>query len=182
MKRQTVRLADHQPDWANLAGMACFQVRKAGGGLIADVQHIGSTAVPGLVAKPILDLAAAVATLNLIPVMIGRLTQIGYIYRGDGAGDGGHLFVWESEPNVRTIHLHVVALGDVQWRNYLRYRDLLRKDANLRKRYEALKNELWIRFPNDRKAYTSSKNDFIRAALNKEADTIFGQQLDRKST
>ncbi len=115
LKRHTVRVVDHHPDWADMAAKACFQVRDAGGELIEDVQHIGSTAVPALPAKPILDLAVAVATLDVIPELIGKLTEIGYIYRGDGADDGGHLLVWESEPNIRTIHLHVVALDNAQW-------------------------------------------------------------------
>ncbi|MBM9616286.1 GrpB family protein [Desulfobulbus rhabdoformis] len=114
LKRHTVQLVAHHPDWADMAAKVCFQIRDAGGELIADVQHIGSTAVPELPAKPILDLAVGVATLDIIPELIGRFTKIGYLYRGDGADDGGHLFVWESEPNIRTIHLHVVALDDEQ--------------------------------------------------------------------
>ncbi|MGD9819060.1 MAG: GrpB family protein [Desulfomonilaceae bacterium] len=172
LKRHTVRLVGHHPDWADMAANACLLVRDAGGELIADVQHIGSTAVPGLSAKPILDLAVSVSSLDVIPALIGKLTKIGYFYRGDGAGNGGHLFVWESEPNVRTIHLHVVALDDVQWQNYLQYRNLLCKDPNLRKRYEELKNELQVRFPDDRKTYSNFKNDFIREVLSKQDVTI----------
>ena len=107
--------------------------------------------------------------------MVENLTAIGYIYRGDGADSGGHLFVWESEPDVRTIHLHVVASDDAQWRNYLRFRDLLRQDPALRKRYGELKQALRSEFPDDRKSYTDSKHDFIRSILNTEAQPEVGQ-------
>ena len=169
LRRHTVRLVDHNPDWADLAARACRQVREAGGALVADVQHVGSTAVPKLCAKPILDLAAAVTALHVLPELVEKLTAIGYIYRGDGADAGGHLFVWESEPDVRTIHLHVVALDDPRWRNYIRFRDLLRQSPSLRTRYAKLKEELRTRFPDDRKSYTDSKHDFIRGVLNAEA-------------
>lgn len=174
LKRHTVRVVDHHPNWADLAAEACRQVREAGGDLIADVQHVGSTAVADLPAKPILDLAAAVITLDVIPELIERFTKLGYIYRGDGADAGGHLFVWESEPDVRTIHLHIVALDDVQWRNYLRFRDLLRQDSDLRKRYAGLKEKLRGNFREDRKSYTNAKHDFIRGVLNAKAQQQAG--------
>ncbi|CCK80781.1 conserved uncharacterized protein, UPF0157 [Desulfobacula toluolica Tol2] len=171
--RNTVRVVDHNSGWADLAAQACRRVLEVGADLIADVQHVGSTAVPGLPAKPILDIAAAVAALDVMPELIERLTALGYIYRGDGQNAGGHLFVWESEPDVRTIHLHVVTLADVQWSHYLCFRDLLRQDAGVRKRYAALKQELRHRFSDDRKLYTESKHDFVRGVLNAQAQHIF---------
>jgi GrpB-like predicted nucleotidyltransferase (UPF0157 family) len=165
LKRHTVRVFQHNPAWIDLATAACCQARDAGGDLIADVQHVGSTSVPGLPAKPILDLAAAVTSLGVIPELIEKLTMLGYGYRGDGENSGGHLFVWESEPDVRTIHLHVVALDDPQWINDLRFRDILLGDADLRKRYADLKLGLMGRYPDDRKRYTDSKHDFIRDIL-----------------
>ncbi|MBD3316784.1 MAG: hypothetical protein GF344_13435 [Chitinivibrionales bacterium] len=76
LKRHIVRVVDHHSGWAELAAQAWRQVREAGGGFIVDVQHVGSTAVPGLVAKPILDLAAAVNTLDVMPKLIDTLTAI----------------------------------------------------------------------------------------------------------
>lgn len=169
LKRKTVRVVDHDPGWAALAAEACTAVRQAAGDLILDIQHVGSTAVPGLPAKPILDLAAAVAGMEVMPQLIRALTTAGAIYRGDGADQGGHLFVWESEPEVRTIHLHVVAADDAQWTRYLRFRDALRQDPVLRRRYAELKRKLGERFPEDRMSYTASKDEFIRSVLDGEA-------------
>ncbi|MBN1670424.1 MAG: GrpB family protein [Kiritimatiellae bacterium] len=174
MKRHTVRVVDHHPGWAELAAEACRRVRKAGGNLIADVQHVGSTAVPDLPAKPILDLAASVHSLDAIPELVERLTALGYIYRGCSGNSGGHLFVWEPEPDIRTIHLHIVASDDVQWTNYLRFRELLRQDPVVRARYATLKEQLRRRFADDRKSYTMSKHDFIRSVLKTEAQPEVG--------
>ncbi len=165
LRRHTVQVVDHDPAWADLAADACRQVREAGGDLIVDIQHVGSTAVPDLPAKPILDLVAAVTTLDVIPQLIERLAASGYIYRGDGADQGGYLFVFESEPDVRTIHLHIVRRDDAQWTNYIRFRDLLRQNPDLRAEYAKLKRDLRARFPDDRESYTDAKRDFIREVL-----------------
>jgi GrpB-like predicted nucleotidyltransferase (UPF0157 family) len=118
-----------------------------------------------LPAKPILDLAAAVGTWEVIPELVQRLIGIGYIYRGDSGDEGGHLFVMESSPDVRTIHVHVVEHHGPQWRNYLLFRDLLRQNPAIRKQYAELKQDLGNRFRDDRGAYTAATHDFIRRIL-----------------
>ncbi|MEI8063824.1 MAG: GNAT family N-acetyltransferase [Verrucomicrobiota bacterium] len=165
LKRQTVQVVAHDPSWATLAAAACHEMQRAGGDLLADVQHVGSTAVPGLPAKPILDLTAGVRTLEAIPEIIRRLTAIGYLYRGDEGDAGGHLFLRESAPDIRTIHLHVVEYNGNQWKNDLLFRNLLRQDAQLRQQYAKLKQRLAGEFGNNRKAYTAAKKEFIHEVL-----------------
>ncbi|WP_321478178.1 GrpB family protein [uncultured Paludibaculum sp.] len=170
LKRHTLKVADHDPHWAALGAEACGAVRRACGELLADVQHVGSTAVPGLPAKPILDIAAAVATYDLMPDLIRRLADAGFRYRGDHGDTGGHLWVVDSPPDIRTIHLHVVEYGGSQWRDYVRFRDLLRNEPSIRNRYAALKRELARVCLDDRELYTASKADFIRDVLGNEVD------------
>ena len=165
LQRHTVKVFDYDPGWARLGFEACHLVKDAGGALIADVQHIGSTAVPNLPAKPVLDLAAALSKPDALPRLSQRLATIGYIYQGDGGDAGGHLFILESEPDIRIIHLHVVPLDSAQWTNYIRFREILRQDFNVRMRYAKLKLALSTQFPNDREAYTNAKHDFIREIL-----------------
>lgn len=140
-------------------------MRSACGQLVIDTQHVGSTAVPDLPAKPILDIAAGVTMLDSMPELVERLTRIDYIYRGDHGDDGGHIFVAESSPDVRTIHMHVVEYGCKQWRDYLLFRDLLRENTALRQEYARLKKELARVHGNDRESYTTSKETFIRGIL-----------------
>jgi GrpB-like predicted nucleotidyltransferase (UPF0157 family) len=169
LKRHTVELVDHNAAWPTLAAEICQAVFTACGDLVIDVQHVGSTAVPGLPAKPILDIAAGVGGLGVIPELVEKLARIGYIYRGDGGENAGHLFVKESAPDVRTVHLHVVVYGDLPWQDYLRFRELLRHDGQVRRQYTELKKQLGARFAGDRKAYTAGKEDFIRALLSQRS-------------
>ena len=83
LKRYAVEIVDHDPSWTVLAVDACQLVRNGCGELLVDVQHVGSTAVPDLPAKPILDIAAAVMTLDSVHELVRRLTRTGYLYKGD---------------------------------------------------------------------------------------------------
>ena len=165
LKRYTVQVVDHDPNWATLAAAVCHEVQRAGGDLLVDVQHVGSTAVSGLPAKPILDVAAGARTLATIPEIVQRLTEIGYLYRRDEGPHGGHLFLRESAPDIRTIHLHVVEHAATEWQNYLLFRERLRQEVHLRQQYAELKLRLAREFGNDRQTYTASKQDFILGVL-----------------
>jgi GrpB-like predicted nucleotidyltransferase (UPF0157 family) len=165
LKRHTVQVVEHDPAWAMLFESEAQAIRQHGGSLVLDVQHVGSTAVSGLPAKPILDIAVAVRASDAIPELVKRLVAVGYLDRGDGGRDGGYLLVRDSEPEVRIVHLHIVEQSDAQWRHYVAFRDILRQDDKIRKEYGALKKQLAAIYPNDRKHYTDSKNEFIQRVL-----------------
>jgi len=165
LKRHTVKVVEYRPEWVALFHAEEVGLREALDDLVEDIQHVGSTAVPQLPSKPIIDVAIAVRSRGVIPELVARLVVRGYIDRGESAGSGGHLLVKESEPSVRTFHLHIVESADSQWRNYLAFRDTLRQDDDLRARYAALKGELAARFAGDRKSYTNAKHDFISEVL-----------------
>mgnify|MGYP006295032635 CR=1 FL=1 len=163
--RGTVTLAEHRPCWKVLYEETADALRSAIGDLVEDIQHVGSTAVPGLPAKPILDIALAVGPDPDIAEMARRLTELGYIYRGDAGDAGGHLFVAERAPEVRTVHIHVVPEGGRQWRNYLQLRDVLRQSPEIRAQYAEFKRHLAAKHPEDRGAYTAGKMRFIDPLL-----------------
>ncbi|MBN1434310.1 GrpB family protein [Candidatus Fermentibacterales bacterium] len=165
LDRRRVELAEHRPEWRALAEHLCGEVMRATGGLIVEVEHVGSTAVEGLVAKPILDIAAGVRDRASATQLEPLLAPLGFAYRGDWGDAGGHLFVRESGPGVRTVHLHVVEHLGSQWEDYLLFRDTLRRDERVRDSYDFLKRSLMQAYPLDREAYTSSKGDFIRSVL-----------------
>jgi GrpB-like predicted nucleotidyltransferase (UPF0157 family) len=165
LKRGTVALLPYDPSWAVGASSEVDAIRRALGAIAEDVQHVGSTAVPGLESKPILDIAAAVrAPLEQQDIVV-RLADAGYVFRGDKGTEGGLLFVRTDTNDVRTVHVHVVAADSVEWRNYLRFRDVLQRDPQRRHEYERLKRELADRYPNDRPAYTAGKRLFIQRVL-----------------
>lgn len=165
LKRGTVKIVPYQVEWEGLFEQERQLLARCIGNLVVDIQHVGSTAVPGLEAKPIIDIAIAVADPEMISRCTRPLAAIGYIDRGDSGKNGGYLFVKESAPGVRTYHLHLVTVEDSQWRTYLRFRDLLRGDETIRARYANLKARLKRLYPDDRGRYTSGKHDFIRSVL-----------------
>lgn len=165
LRRGVVRMADHDPQWAELFAAEAEVIRRAAGPLALEVEHVGSTAVPGLVAKPILDLAVAVRAAADVTEVARRLIGTGYLDRGDQGREGGYLLVRDAEPDLRTVHLHIVTSDDAQWAGYLSFRDALRRDAALRNEYAALKAALAARYPEDREQYTNGKHAFIRRVI-----------------
>jgi GrpB-like predicted nucleotidyltransferase (UPF0157 family) len=165
LEKGVVRLIPHHLSWHDVFEQERRVLQEHIGGQVLDIQHVGSTAVPGLGAKPIIDIAVAVASPAVIPACRQQLSHLGYSDRGDAGTEGGCLFVKVRSPEVRTHHLHIVTVDDPQWCNYLRFRDILTTDDTLRTRYGDLKKTLQVKFARDRKAYTDGKNDFIRGVL-----------------
>ena len=166
LERHKVLLVDHQPQWTELFESESDFLHNIIGDLVIDIQHVGSTAVPDLPAKPILDIAVAVRARD-IPAIVTRLVLRNYVDQGDQGRAGGHLVVKEIQRDVRTAHLHIVDITDEQWCSYLNFRDRLRGNATLRKRYAALKRNLAKNYAANRELYTSGKNEFIQKALGK---------------
>jgi GrpB-like predicted nucleotidyltransferase (UPF0157 family) len=158
--------------WCDVAAQLAVDAAAALGGLAIAVEHVGSTTVPGLLAKPVLDLAAGVDDDADIEMIVQELASCGWLYRGDGRDRGGHVFVLETRPWHRVAHLHVVRHDGEQWRRYLALRELLRADASARIRYEATKVELARRFQGDNAAgaYTDGKGQVIGELLDFSTD------------
>ena len=165
LQRGVVKIVRHRKEWAVLYSIEAEKLKNCIRGIAVDIQQVGSTAVPGLISKPIIDIAIAVNSREAISTVVKRLTDIGYIDGGDQGASGGYLLVKESEPDVRIFHIHIVEINDIQWRNYINFRDCLRRDANTRKEYAQLKRTLAAKFPTDRELYTSGKEQFIRKVL-----------------
>ena len=165
LRQGTVLVIEHQRGWAELYESQRRLLHERIGHLVLDIQHVGSTAIPGLSAKPIIDIAAALPPAADVAAIRASLCELGYIDRGDAGGDGGHLFVRDRTPGVRTHHLHLVGADDPQWRNYVRFRDRLRSDPRACAEYGSLKASLSRQFANDRRAYTAAKVEFIRSIL-----------------
>jgi GrpB-like predicted nucleotidyltransferase (UPF0157 family)/GNAT superfamily N-acetyltransferase len=159
-----IHLAPHNPDWPRLfeqerAALEVAIGRWAPGG----IHHVGSTAVPGLDAKPIIDILVGVEDLETSRACFAPLADLGYLhapYRSDEM----HWFC-KPHPSRRTHHLHLVPSGSRRFGDELTFRDRLRADPELAADYVALKHRLAARFANDREAYTEAKAEFIHNAL-----------------
>lgn len=134
------------------------------GAWVSEIEHVGSTAVPGLAAKPILDLALAFDSAQNLTQARRLLRAEGYMDRGDQGEEGGVVFV-KGPSSARTHHLHLVQADSNQWLRYLTFRDTLRMDHVRRDEYAALKKHLASRHPRDRPAYQLAKSSFIKETL-----------------
>ena len=165
LKYGTVRVVPYQPELAQAFLDERARLADALSELRCEIEHIGSTAVPGLSAKPILDIAVGLAAGAEPETAISAICGLGYEYRGDAGGDGGQVLVRESEPLVRTHHVHVVDRNGLQWQSYLLLRELLRHDARAREVYSLEKAMLAERHPRDRQAYTAAKDEVVANLL-----------------
>jgi GrpB-like predicted nucleotidyltransferase (UPF0157 family) len=142
--------------------------------LVDGVEHVGSTAVPGLAAKPIIDLMASVRDLDEVVDQAGeRLTADGWCFvppELDSGGSWRRFFVKPDQSGQhRYAHLHVIAAGHPRWAEQLAFRDALRRDDELAGRYADLKRRLAAEHAEDREAYTDAKGEFVRDALGRGA-------------
>jgi GrpB-like predicted nucleotidyltransferase (UPF0157 family) len=133
-------LRDHDPNWPRLADVARRELIDRLSGVFIEIEHIGSTAVPGLAGKPIIDLMACVDSLDAVLRAEAGLNDLGY--RRADTGMPNRLFYARDDGDVRTHHLHVVTSDTWAGRNERLLRDLLRDSAPDRERYARLKRDL----------------------------------------
>jgi len=166
LKRGMVVLRTHNPQWEELFKQEKELISSAIADFLIDIQHIGSTAIPNIVAKPIIDIAVAIDSLDNIEKIIPSLENISFIYRGEQGIPDRHLFVKGGE-NVRTHHLHVMQKGHYEWDKHILFRDYLKKHPNDAKQYSELKQKLFLKYGNDREKYTEGKSEVIQNIIEK---------------
>lgn len=155
-----VLLSAHDPRWDELYRIEERRVREAIGHLVVDIQHFGSTSIPGIRAKPIIDMLVGLRRFEDGAALVAPLTALGYDYVGTEMVPNDHLFGLGAD---RTHLLHGVLMDGYHWRRNLRFRDRLRAEPDLVRAYEDLKVELAIRHADDRPGYTAAKKTFIDA-------------------
>jgi NAD-dependent deacetylase len=151
-------MADPDPGWAEQGAREAVEVQKALGARV--VEHVGSTAVPGLAAKPVLDLLAGLESLDLTSEHIRAMEALGYEALGEYGLPGRLFFRKGSEP--RTHHVHAVELRGEHWRRHLAVRDYLRAHPDEAAAYEAEKRRI-AAAASDRDEYALGKAGFVEA-------------------
>ncbi|HET7728499.1 MAG TPA: GrpB family protein [Usitatibacter sp.] len=160
---EPVVLSPYSPLWPAVFDFEKQRLLEIMGADDAVVEHVGSTAVPGMGAKPIIDVMVGVADLAMIERRIPALVEDGYRYvpEFERAIPERRYFV-KARGQPGHFHLHGVVFAGPFWKRLLAFRDALRADAALAAEYWKLKQRLAARFPNDREAYTEGKTTFIR--------------------
>lgn len=162
-----VRLVDADAGWSAQFDAVARALCEAFAGTACWIEHIGSTAVPGLCAKPVLDVLLGVMQLADVDPHRAALAVLGYRYRPEHEAQlpERRYFTRDAGPAQLRVHLHAVARGSALWRDPLAFRDALRADTALAASYAALKRELAARHASDKAAYTEAKGSFVHAVL-----------------
>jgi GrpB-like predicted nucleotidyltransferase (UPF0157 family) len=163
MTGPAVVVVDYDPAWPDVFAALRARIWPAVADLAAAIEHVGSTSVPGLAAKPIIDFDVVVPAAERVPEVIERLAGLGYRHRGDLGVPGREAFY---RPPATVAHqVYVCVAGIVSLRNHLAVRDYLRAYPHVASEYGALKKELARRFPDDIDSYIDGKSELLGRIL-----------------
>ncbi len=164
----SIAIVDYDPNWPALFEAERGRILSATGHLVVVIEHVGSTAVPGLAAKPVIDIMAAVRHLDDARKCIEPLHAVGYEYVPEYEAELPERRYFHKGPSGdRTHHLHMVELTSDFWKRHLLFRDYLRAHPGTARQYQELKRRLAAQFGADRSGYTEAKGPFIRAVEEK---------------
>ena len=169
----SVSLVDHDPRWAGAAA-AHAQTLQVLGDLILSIHHIGSTSVPGLVAKPIIDLLPVVSSLAALDKQLWKVEALGYRLYGEYGLPGRRFCVLPGD-NTRLVHLHFFEQGSDQIFHNLAFRDYIRSHPDAAAAYVAEKHRARALHPDNSHGYTREKGAFVQA-MSKLAHRWFADQ------
>jgi GrpB-like predicted nucleotidyltransferase (UPF0157 family) len=166
----TVIRTPYSPDWPTQFRAIREELLSVFTSMVVTIEHIGSTSVPGLAAKPVIDVLLGARSLADIESRIKPLSEIGYSYvpKYEREIPMRRYFVKAQATSLR-IHLHAVELNSRLWQEHLAFRDTLRTDADLCAQYQSMKLRLAEEFADDKSAYTDAKGPFIQAVLEMQA-------------
>jgi GrpB-like predicted nucleotidyltransferase (UPF0157 family) len=163
---QPVEIQAYDPAWPGRFAVERARLLELFPQAFHGIEHIGSTAVPGLAAKPVIDMLGGVESMYVADELLGPLCRAGYDTSKEfNATLGDRRWLMLHENGKRTHHLHLVIYGQTEWSSRLAFRDALRADAGLALRYETLKRSLAALHSGDREAYTAAKGEFIGSCL-----------------
>lgn len=166
-EKRTITIVDYNPDWTQQFEKHAALIKSALGSTALQIEHIGSTAVPGLAAKPIIDILVVVPNSGAEEEYLPQLEKVGYVLRVREPDFHEHRMLRTPE---RDVHIHVYSLGSPEIARYLIFRDELRRNPDALKRYENVKRHLASQDWTDMNAYAEAKTkvveDIIASAHN----------------
>lgn len=165
LKRGTVKLVEYNPKWEKNFAREAKKIKKALNGSALDIQHVGSTAIPGILAKPIIDISVTVVSLEWMGCE-SKLKEIGYELKQDDTRKE-RLFFTKGPEEKRTHHLHIGKKRSGYVEDMILFRDYLRHHREEAKQYSDLKKKLATKYSENRKIYTAKKEKFIQNVVAK---------------
>ena len=167
LRKDTVKLEAHQEAWDIEGVNTCKKLKDILGDVVVDVQHVGSTSIRWICAKPIIDIAVAVRDFQDIKKHDEQLEVNGIVYRRQDV-PGQHLYrCGDLENDIVTHFIHVVIADSKAWHNYINFRDYLNAHPDDAIVYERLKQDLCSKYPDDRNSYVDGKKELVVELLAK---------------
>ncbi len=160
-----ITVEDYDPHWPEEFEMLRSRIALVLDELANAIEHVGSTAVPGLAAKPIIDIDILLRSVSALPTVCTRLGSLGYEHRGDLGVAGREAF--RTPPGQFAHHLYVCPPGSQEYSRHIAFRDYLRSHPEDASAYAALKRNLADEFATDREAYNQGKTEFVRQILHR---------------
>ena len=167
-KKEAVGILPYNPEWATAGALVKRELRSILGPVAIEIAHIGSTAVPGMKALPIIDIAVAVRSFDKIPAYYEAFAAYGYNHKNET--DSENQIFLSAIKNRFNVYVHIVIHGKTLWNSYVAFCDCLKKDADTRQKYEQLKLTLASKPTADRRSYTAGKSEFVRKTLRLKGD------------
>jgi len=164
LKKGTVNLSNYNAEWLSLFDQEATLIRRILSSDGLPVEHIGSTSIPDVPCKPIIDLMVAFETIDSANAAVAVLVGHGYIRRHNG-DMSDRLFIVKGQPAWRTHHVSLTTMYSNYWITHLFFRDCLRRDKELADEYTELIIYLASRCPNEREKYTAGELDFVDRVL-----------------
>lgn len=163
MSKRIIDVVSYDPKWVKHFELESKAIKDMLGNIAVDIHHIGSTAVPGLAAKPVIDILVEVTDLNSVDLLTSEFTSLGYEAKGEFGISERRFF--QKGGNNRTHHIHVFKAGDNNGELHITFRDYLIMHPDIAKEYGELKKQAALECNNDIDRYCSGKNDFIKYHL-----------------
>ena len=163
MRTEHVVVLPYDAQWAAEFEKIKAEIMAAVGDFVIGMEHVGSTAVPGLSAKPCIDIDAVIRDMRVFDAVARRLAAIGYIHEGDLGIEGREAFRYTDKPHLLTHHLYVCPQNSAELRRHLVFRDFLRTHPEAVRQYSLVKEEAARLYPNDIERYIAYKSPCIEA-------------------
>ena len=164
--KEKIIIKEYDPKWRSIFEAESAEIMEAIGHYVAEIEHIGSTAVPGLAAKPVVDILVGLRRLLDAQDCILPMEGMGYEYVPEFEDEFPERRYFRKYSNGKRTHqIHMVEIGTEFWKRHIAFRDHLRSHPESANEYATLKKELATQFENDREGYTNAKSEFIKNIL-----------------
>lgn len=165
LRSKVIKLIPHAPEWEEVFIEEKRRIKEKIGDIVLDIEHVGSTSIKTICAKPIIDIGISIRKYEDGFECVKPLENLGYLYKGECGVPGRHYF--RTNNDIVKFHISMFPVTSEEWKDHILFRDYLNQNPDVARKYEELKFKLMNEFAGDRVRYTESKDPFIKKVLEK---------------